>query len=89
MKEKEINGIKYDVYTYEDWCNDGDLSVKVGQLIDPRVYFQLLNSLPPKQNGIYFQCGEPDSHDWNTGKALYKTYESMGEHYYKYIGLKI
>ena len=86
MKTKTINGIQYEVYTDIDWWNDRDLSVKVGQLIEPRVYFQLLNSLPPHRNDWLFQSGEPESHD-RTGTPLYKTFESMGGNYYKYIGL--
>ena len=87
MIEKEINGIKYEVYTDADWERDRILSVKVGQLIEPSVYYQLLNALPPKRNDWYFQAGEPYDHDWNTGLPLFKTFEKMDGNYYKYVGL--
>ena len=84
---------KEKIYTYQDWTNDGTLKVQVGQIIAPEVFWQLLNCVPPRtyRNGI-FQVGEPYSHDWNTGKALYQTFEFVktvdGEPYYRYVGLK-
>jgi len=87
MTTRTINGIQYEVYTDKDWCKDRNLSVEVGQLIEPSVYYQLLNALPPKRNDDLFQCGEPYSHDWNTGLPLFKTFERMDDNYYKYIGL--
>lgn len=83
--EKVIN----DVYTMKDWENDRTLKVKEGQTIEPSVFWSLLNSLPPQTYGrTLFQPGEPYDHDWNTGRALYRTFEHVGEYYYKYIGLK-
>jgi hypothetical protein len=84
---------KEKIYTDQDWENDGTLKVQVGQIIAPEVFWQLLNCVPPKtySKGI-FQVGEPYSHDWDTGKALYQTFElaySKGrEPYYRYVGLK-
>lgn len=89
MEKKTIGGIEYDVYTMQDWERDRTLSVKEGQLIEPEVFWQLLESLPPHKYGKgVFAVGEPYTHDWNTGQALYQTFESMGDYYYKYIGLK-
>jgi hypothetical protein len=88
MITKEINGKVYEVYTMQDWEDDKTLKVKEGQVIEPAIYWHLLNCLPPKQNGDFFQVGEPYSHDWTTGKALYQTYEHLEDNYYLYIGLK-
>ena len=88
MKQKEIGGKVYDVYTMRDWIEDGTLKIREGDLIEPEIYWELLNCLPPRSNGHYFQVGEAYSHDRNTGKALYQTFEDMGENYYLYVGLK-
>lgn len=76
------------VYTMQDWRRDGTLRVETGQVIEPEIYWQLLCALPPKRNDRLFQCGEPYDHDWNTGKPLYMTFESIGGNYYRYIGLQ-
>lgn len=78
------------IYTYSQWWKDRDLKVEVGQYIDRRVYYQLLECMPPTTyGGEIFQPGEPYSHDWNTGQALYKTFEyDKSEKLYKYIGLR-
>lgn len=89
MKTISINGTSHEVYTGQDWERDGTLKVKEGQLIAPEVFWQLLNALPPRTYGrSIFQPGEAYSHDWNTGRALYQTFESMGNDYYKYVGIK-
>ena len=89
MERKEINGRVYEVYTMRDWEEDGTLKVEIGQLIEPYTFFQLRNCVPPKTygNGI-FQVGEPYSHDWHTGKALYRTFEEVDRNYWLYVGLK-
>ena len=88
MEKKIIGGQEYEVYTMTDWARDRTLSVKVGQVIEPDVYYQLLNSVPPMcYRGGYFQPGEPYDHDWNTGKALYQTFKSVGDNYYLFEGL--
>ena len=78
------------IYTYEQWGKDGDLKVKIGQYIDEKVFWQLLECMPPTTyNHGFFQPGEPYSHDWNTGKAFYRTFEyDKTEKLYKYIGLR-
>lgn len=79
-----------DLYTMEDWTRDRVLSVKVGQVITPEVFWELCECMPPHRwsNGI-FQPGEPYDHDWYTGKALYMTFEKVSEDYhYRYIGLR-
>ena len=78
------------IYTYEQWEKDGILNVKIGQFVDKKVFNQLLNSVPPQTYGRgFFQPGEPYSHDWNTGQALYKTFQYVdSEKLYKYIGLR-
>ena len=89
MLQQTFNGKTYDVYTSEDWERDSTLKVKEGQVIEPEVYWQLLNAVPPKSyRGHIFQPGEPYSHDWNTGQALFQTFESMGGNYYLYVGLQ-
>jgi hypothetical protein len=89
METKTINGRSYDVYTNADWERDKTLKVQVGQVIEPDVFWQLCNALPPHRwcMGV-FQPGEAYSHDWDKGCALYQTFEDMGGDYYKYVGLK-
>lgn len=89
MEKKVIDGKTYDVYTDADWERDKTLKVQVGQVIEPKVYYQLLNAVPPKafMHGV-FQPGEPDSWDWEKHCNLYKTFHHVGEDYYKYVGLK-
>lgn len=89
MEKRTIDGREYSVYTMQDWERDSTLKVEVGQVIEPAVYYQLLNAVPPKHytRGI-FQPGEPYSHDWDTGRGLYQTFHHVGENYYKYVGLK-
>lgn len=76
-------------YTMQDWERDGSLKVQIGQTIAWDVFHQLLGCVPPRcyRNGI-FQVGEPYSHDWNTGQALYQTFKS-GKNGYKYVGLMV
>ena len=89
METMMINGQSYDVYTMADWERDKTLKVKVGQVIEPDVYYQLLNSVPPKvYRGDVFQPGEPDSWDWDGHCELYLTFERVEGEYYKYVGLK-
>ena len=76
-------------YTMKDWERDGSLSVKVGQIIDSDVFWELFECLPPHHwGGGIFQPGEPHTHDWDTGKALYQTFEHVGNDCYRYIGLR-
>jgi len=90
MDKRTIDGREYDVYTAQDWERDRTLKVQAGQVIEPAVFWQLLNSVPPLTYGRgIFQPGEPYSHDWDSGRALYRTFEQMGEDYWKYVGLKI
>ncbi len=90
MKTKEFGGTIHEVYTEQDWECDGTLQVKEGQLIEPAVYFQLLNSMPPVAYGCgIFQPGEAYGYDFQTGRMTYQTFEHMGKDYYKYIGLQV
>ena len=76
-------------YTDERWSQDGTLKLAEGMIIAPEVYWQLLNSVPPRCNSrSTFQPGEAWSHDWNTGKALYQTFEHVGGNYYRFVGLQ-
>lgn len=89
MEKKTMYGQEYEVYTNADWERDSVLKVQVGQLIEPDVYYQLLESVPPVcYRGAYFQPGEPDSWDWERGCQLYQTYKRMGDDYYLYEGLQ-
>lgn len=78
-----------DMYTMKDWERDGSLSMKEGQTIDSEVFLELRDCMPPHRwsRGI-FQPGEPYSHDLDTGKALYMTFESVGNDCYRYVGLR-
>ena len=89
MEKKTIDGREYSVYTMADWAKDRELKVEVGQVVEPDVFWELCEALPPHKwkHGV-FQPGEPHDHDWDTGKALYRTFEQMGGDYYKYVGLK-
>lgn len=89
MEKKTIGGHEYDVYTNADWERDRTLKVQVGQLIEPDVFWELCESVPPHRwsKGV-FQPGEPYDHDRETGKALYQTFEQMGGDYHKFVGLK-
>lgn len=90
MEKITIDGIEYDVYTMEDWRKDGSLKVEEGQAIEPEVFWDLCEALPPHRWGKgVFQPGEPWDHDMQTGKALYQTFEKLNsDDYYKYIGLR-
>ena len=64
------------MYTKKDWGRDGDLCVKIGDVIDQEVFYQLRDCVSPKMlsNGI-FQVGEAHDHD-EQGNALYTTFKS-------------
>ncbi len=89
MAKMTIGGRECDVYTMQDWERDGTLKVKEGQVIEPDVFWELCNSLPPHRwdKGV-FQPGEAYSYDMEKCCQTYQTFESMGEDYYKYVGLK-
>lgn len=76
-------------YTMKKWSDDGMLRVAVGQVCDAEVMERLINGVPPRtyRYGM-FQMGEPYDYDFNAGRALYETFESVGDGEYKYIGLK-
>lgn len=75
-----------DTYTMQDWQRDRTLKPKIGQVLEPKVYHQLRNCMPPKNDGKFFQMGEAYTHENST--ALYMTFERVVGSYYKYIGLK-
>lgn len=88
MEKITINGITFDVYTIQDWDRDRTLNVQVGHVIEPEVFWQLCNALPPHKWGMgVFQPGEPYSWDFNSRCPLYQTFEDMGGDYWKYTGL--
>lgn len=64
------------MYTKKDWERDGDLLVKIGDVIDKEVFYQLRDCVPPKtlSKGI-FQVGEAYDHD-EQGIALYTTFKN-------------
>lgn len=90
MERKIINGIEYDVYTMQDWRNDRTLILEEGMVIDPEVFWEICEALPPHRWGKgIFQPGEPHDHDMETGKALYQTFGKLSsDDYYKYVGLR-
>lgn len=76
-------------YTMKQWQEDKYFNAEVGQVCDAEVMFQLINNVPPRTySDDIFQAGEPWSHDFSTGKALYLTFELVGNYEYKYIGLQ-
>lgn len=78
-----------EIYTYKQWFEDRTLKVQEGQLIDEEVFDDLLCCMPPTTYKMgFFQPGEPYGHDWNTGQALYRTFELQECGLYKYIGLR-
>lgn len=78
-----------DIYTMKDWERDGSLSMREGQVIDSEVFWELCECMPPHRwSNKIFQPGEPYDHDMNTGKALYQTFEHVGNYRYRYIGLR-
>ena len=89
MEKKTIDGREYDIYTMADWAKDRELKVEVGQVIEPDVFWQLCEALPPhKWRGGIFQPGEPYDYDMEQQCQVYQTFEQMGGDYYKYVGLK-
>ena len=89
MTRKNFDGREYSVYTMQDWEEHGTLAVAVGEVIEPDVFWQLLNSVPPKRyGGGVFQVGEPDSWDFDHCCNLYQTFERIEGDYWKYVGLK-
>jgi len=89
MEKMTIEGHEYDIYTMADWTRDRELKVEVGQVVEPDVFWQLCEALPPHRWGRgVFQPGEPHDHDLDTGMALYRTFHHLGGDYYKYVGLK-
>ena len=64
------------MYTKKDWERDGDLRVKIGDMIDQEVFYQLRDCVPPKTLSEWiFQVGEAHDHD-EQGNALYTTFKS-------------
>lgn len=89
MEKKTFGGQEYDVYTMADWTRDRVLNVQVGQVIEPDVFWQLCESVPPHKWGrSVFQPGEAYSWDFDNHCQLYQTFEQMGGDYHKYVGLK-
>ena len=81
-----------EVYRMSDWSRDGVLKLSVGDFIEPDIYYELLNSVPPIRDGVYFQPGEAYSSD-EYGQPLYQTffrqyYTDSGEPLYQYLGLR-
>jgi len=78
--------------TYKEWSaqkKDFINFVKPGDEIDSEMFNYFLGVVPPRQMiSSGFLCGEPYSHDTETGLALYEAfYESPGGKYY-FGGLK-
>lgn len=89
MEKTTIDGREYSVYTMQDWEEHGTLAVAEGQVIEPDIFWHLLNSVPPKTYGMgRFQVGEPDSWDFEHCCNLYQTFEHIEGNYWKYVGLK-
>jgi hypothetical protein len=87
MKTKTINGKTYEVYTQADWNRDRELKVKVGQLIEPVVYWQLLGAVPPQRMGDIFQVGEAYTHN-RKGEELFTTFRMVQPDIYEFVGLQ-
>lgn len=81
--------MKTNIYTMEDWAKDGTLSPAVGQYVENDVVWDLIESLPPAywSHGL-FQPGEAYTHERETGKALYQTFEQVNtDGVWQYMGL--
>ena len=77
---------KCDLYTIDDWRNDGTLKVKVGQCIDDDVFEELSGSVPPRSySRRCFQPGEAQCPSVD-GEELYKTFTNINGNW-KYLGL--
>ena len=77
-----------DVYSMEDWERDGTLKIQPGQAVSDDIVRELLNCVPPATYGKgIFQPGEPWSHDRNTGRQLFQTFE-RDESGWRYVGIK-
>lgn len=75
-----------DLYTIDDWRNDGTLKVKVGQCIDDDVFEELSGSVPPRSySRRCFQPGEAQCPSVD-GEELYKTFTNINGNW-KYLGL--
>lgn len=80
------------VYTMQDWANDGTFKAAAGQEIEEAIYEQMYNCLPPKnwhEEGYTksFRVGEPYTHDYETGRAIYSAF-GMKQGKYYYLGLR-
>lgn len=63
------------MYTMEQWHIDGQLNIKVGQLVSDEVVNELANCVPPRNWGAgYFQVGEPYDNDAEDLSTLYATF---------------
>lgn len=81
--------MKTKVYTMQDWCRDGELTLSVGQLVHPSVIYELRDCVPPTYwSHNYFQVGEPKDNDPKTGGNLYDTFKRLSEDSdtWKYLG---
>ena len=68
MKENNI-------YTMQQWAADKMFSAQPGQFVEDAVYYQLLDSVPPRSDGSdYMQVGEAYGTCPKTGKNTYTTF---------------
>ncbi len=73
------------MYTMQDWERDRDLRVKIGEVIEKEVFYQLRDCLPPTTlSSEIFQVGEAHDHD-EQGCALYTTFKSTDDGW-MYVG---
>ena len=64
-----------EVYTYEQWGKDGTFKAKSGQIVDDRVFNQMLNCVPPLHYEYnYMQVGEPYGYDFERHKTTFTTF---------------
>lgn len=64
-----------EVYTYEQWGKDRMFKAKPGQIVDDRVFNQMLNCVPPLHYWHdYMQVGEPYGYDFDKHCTTYSTF---------------
>lgn len=94
MVEYHTTGTAPGMYTREDWQRDRNFSAAAGQEIDPEIYDEMLDALPPvslprqlRAQGLRgFMMGEPHDFEPGTGRTRYMAFTRRNGHCY-YEGL--
>lgn len=66
------------MYTMNDWMRDGTFHAELNEEVSPEIVEQMRNCVPPEtMTRSCLQVGEAYSHNWETGEALYTTFEMI------------